>query len=679
MSGRFPSRISAHAAPYASIARCNVKGSGSLLNVTPELRRDRSVGQIPTSRGRDVHPTARKMPARDREQAAFAQLPLDQEMVHVAPGSALDDDLLFHELIADCPALCAFDDVKIRLRAVPCGVANHALDVAAHLFRCDLIRHGHPKKSRRNHRNDAHGEQVDELQSRVGFVDVMDDEMGVAIEQSLPGSSDGLDMQMQPGSRMFIEEGAQQQQHLGHGREVANDDTKLALLTHDELTCVIVQTAQLMQEDSGSVVKRTAGIRQRHPIAAAIEQGQSQLRLQILHRREDSRLHPPELVGSLLEPTRLGDGVKAPELMERDALDHSFTRLRQSEVNSVYQISDRQVLEAVARQELQAMRAIVTKSYGDPDVLSIEKRLDPNPSAGRVLIEVKAFGINHAETHMRAGQWPETTEISGIECVGLVRVDPSGRLSPGQKVVAFMGGMGRSINGSYAELTNVPASNVLPVKSELAWEVLAAIPESYATAWAALFGNLDLKASQSILIRGATSALGQAAVNIAAHAGARVIATTRNPKRAETLEALGAKEVVLEAPDLPQRVREQYPRGVDAVLELIGNSTVVASLSTVRRGGRLCLAGFLGGLDPIPTFVPVAQLPSGVHFSFFGSFMFGSPEYPATEIPMQTIVERVENGIYKAKPARVFRFEEIREAHRLMEAAGANGKIVVRL
>jgi NADPH:quinone reductase-like Zn-dependent oxidoreductase len=99
----------------------------------------------------------------------------------------------------------------------------------------------------------------------------------------------------------------------------------------------------------------------------------------------------------------------------------------------------------------------------------------------------------------------------------------------------------------------------------------------------------------------------------------------------------------------------------------------------VRRHGRLCLAGFLGGLDPIQAFLPMMQLPSGVHFSFFGSFMFGSPEFPTPEIPMQTIVERVEDGTYKAKPARVFRFEEIREAHRLMEASAANGKIVVRL
>jgi NADPH2:quinone reductase len=319
------------------------------------------------------------------------------------------------------------------------------------------------------------------------------------------------------------------------------------------------------------------------------------------------------------------------------------------------------------------MRAIVIKRYGDPDVLSIEERPDPKIEPGHVLIEVKAFGVNHAETHMRAGKWPEAAEISGIECVGLVKADPSGRLAEGQKVVAFMGGMGRSINGSYAELTSVPATNVLPVKTGLAWDALAALPQSYATAWGALFGNLDLKSGQTLVVRGATSALGQAAVNIASQVGARVIATTRNPKRAEALETLGAEVVELEGPELTPRVRNRHPQGVDAVFELIGNSTVVGSLTMVRPQGRLCLAGFLGGLAPIPAFMPVAQLPSRVHFSFFGSFVFGDQAFPTSEIPMQTIIERVEDGTYKAKPARVFRFEDIRASHRLMESGEADG------
>ena len=98
------------------------------------------------------------------------------------------------------------------------------------------------------------------------------------------------------------------------------------------------------------------------------------------------------------------------------------------------------------------MRAIVIKQYGGPEVLAIEERPDPQPQPGHVLIEVKAFGLNHAEIYFRKGAWGEVAEISGIECVGIVKADPDGRLAPGQKAMALVGGMGRSINGSYARI-----------------------------------------------------------------------------------------------------------------------------------------------------------------------------------------------------------------------------------
>jgi len=325
------------------------------------------------------------------------------------------------------------------------------------------------------------------------------------------------------------------------------------------------------------------------------------------------------------------------------------------------------------------MRAITRKSFGGPQVLTIQELPTPQPQAGHVLIEVKAFGINHAETYMRSGNWPQAAAVSGIECVGLVRETDDARLRRGQKVAAMMGGMGRTLNGSYAEFTCPPASNVVPIETDLAWEDFAAIPESYATAWACLHWNLALKPGQTLLIRGATSALGQAALNIAAHAGANVIATTRNPNRLAALEALGAHEALLEQPGLAARVGELRPGGLDCVLELVGNSTLLDSLAMVRRDGRLCLAGFLGGLGPLPDFNPLLQMPSGVHFSFFGSFVLGSAAFPLADVPLQTIVDRVATGVYKAKPAKVFGFDEIGAAHRLMESNGANGKMVVRM
>ena len=324
------------------------------------------------------------------------------------------------------------------------------------------------------------------------------------------------------------------------------------------------------------------------------------------------------------------------------------------------------------------MRAIVIKEFGGPEQLVMQELPDPKPRADHVIIEVKAFGINRAETYMRKGAWSEAAKVSGVECVGLVRSDASGKFAAGQKVAAILGGMGLTINGSYAELTQVPATNVMPFESDLPWEDLAAIPESYSTVWACLHDNLALKKGQTLLIRGATSPLGQAALNIAANAGAHVIATTRNAERFPLLKSLGAKETLLETPALSKQVRERHPKGVDAVLELVGNSVLLDSLSAVKRGGRLCLAGFVGGLAPLVDFNPLRQMPSGVHFSFFGSFLFGSPGFPL-DVPLQTIIDRVEDGTYKAKPAKVFGFHEIQDAHRLMESYQAAGKIVVKI
>ena len=326
------------------------------------------------------------------------------------------------------------------------------------------------------------------------------------------------------------------------------------------------------------------------------------------------------------------------------------------------------------------MRAMIRKNYGGPEQLELQSRPQPKMSPGSVVIRVRALGLNHAEIYFRMGVWGEVAEISGIECVGEVEADPAGRFEQGRKVLALMGGMGRSINGSYAEYVNVPAAHVIPIESTLPWEDLAALPESYAAAWTSLHRNLALTAGQTLLIRGATSALGQAAVNIARAAGARVIATSRNPNRLASLEALGSHHALQDAPDLATRVRQDHPRGIDAVLDIVGNSTVLDSLAMARPGGHVCMVGFLGGADPIAKFDPLLHLPSGVQLSFFASaFMFGTPEYPLSEIPFQAIVDHAASGAYRAKPAKVFRLEEMQTAHRLMESGQANGKIVVNL
>src|SRR6201996_4983217 len=185
------------------------------------------------------------------------------------------------------------------------------------------------------------------------------------------------------------------------------------------------------------------------------------------------------------------------------------------------------------------MRAIVLEKFGGLDSLVYTELPEPEPLEGHVVIEIKAFGLNHAELHMRRGEWAEAAQVSGIECVGFVKSCPGGEFPVGAKVAALMGGLGRTINGSYAEYTRAPATNVALIESDLSWAELAALPETYATAWTCLFRNLELAKGQTLVIRGATSSLGQAAVNMAVAAGARVIVTTRSPARFAKLEALG--------------------------------------------------------------------------------------------------------------------------------------------
>src|SRR5690348_12433935 len=257
------------------------------------------------------------------------------------------------------------------------------------------------------------------------------------------------------------------------------------------------------------------------------------------------------------------------------------------------------------------MSAIVLEKFGGLDSLVYKDIPEPEPMEGHVVIEIKAFGINHAEMHMRRGEWAEAAEVSGIECVGIVKSCPGGEFPVGAKVAALMGGLGRTIYGSYAEYTRAPVSNVAMIDADLPWPELAAIPETYATAWTCLFRNLEIKKGQLLVIRGATSSFGQAALRMAVNVGVRVIGTTRSRDRFALLEKLGAERCEIERPDLSNRIPEA--KQIDAVLDLVGNSVVLDSLAMLRRGGRSCLAGWLGGLTPIPDFNPLLQMPSGVH------------------------------------------------------------------
>ena len=186
------------------------------------------------------------------------------------------------------------------------------------------------------------------------------------------------------------------------------------------------------------------------------------------------------------------------------------------------------------------MRAIVLEKFGGLDSLVYRDIPEPEPKAGHVVIEIKAFGINHAEIHMRRGEWAEAAEVSGIECVGIVKSCPGGEFPVGAKVAALMGGFGPD---HQRQLRRVYACAGLECRVDRIRSSVGRTrghPRDYATAWTCLFRNLEIQKGQLLLIRGATSSFGLAAVNMAVNAGARVIATTRSKERFAKLEALAS-------------------------------------------------------------------------------------------------------------------------------------------
>src|SRR5262249_37730243 len=242
---------------------------------------------------------------------------------------------------------------------------------------------------------------------------------------------------------------------------------------------------------------------------------------------------------------------------------------------------------------------------------------------------------------------------------------------------ALMCGNGSNINGSYMGYSRVFATNVVPIETRRSSKECAVTSPSYATAWTSLNRALVLAAGQTLGIRRATSAQGQAALNSAVQAGAQIITTARRRERVGQMAGRGAQRMEIEGPDLSEGMPER--KRIDAVLDRVGNSTLLDSLSMVRRGGRVCQSSFLGGRAPSADLTPLLQLPSGVRFSYSGSVVFGTPDVPCSDVLLLAIVGCVAAGRYKATPVAVLRLEDSREAQRVMEANRASGKLAVHV
>src|SRR3954463_6352997 len=219
-----------------------------------------------------------------------------------------------------------------------------------------------------------------------------------------------------------------------------------------------------------------------------------------------------------------------------------------------------------------AMRAVVLDAPGPPSALAIRELPVPNPPNGWVLINVKAFGLNRSELHTRLGlaQGVIFPRVLGIEAAGVVAQCPGGEFPVGQQVVAMMGGMGRVLDGGYAEYTCVPAAQVIAFRSDLDWATLGALPEMLQTSYGSLTIGLDAQPGQSILIRGGTSSIGMATAVLAKQRAMTVLSTTRSQDKAAALTELGVDHVLIDDGEIAAQVRANLPDGVDVALELIG-------------------------------------------------------------------------------------------------------------
>lgn len=327
-----------------------------------------------------------------------------------------------------------------------------------------------------------------------------------------------------------------------------------------------------------------------------------------------------------------------------------------------------------------SVKAIVLKKTCRADELKVSEVPIPEVKPDWVLVKVWGFGINRAEIVLREYEADEDyinlPVIPGIECVGEV-VDPSNsQFSEGDMVVGLMGGMGRSFDGSYAEYALIPLKNVFKIPDctfkYLLMEEIISIPETYFTAFGSI-KSLKLKKEDTILIRGATSAAGLSAIQLADAIGATIIATTRNENKVEKLLFNRANYVVIDDGKIEDTVCEICPEGVDKVLEFVGPKTLEDSMKCLKKGGICCNTGILGGDEYISEFDPIKLIPNDRYLTSFFS------NYPTQNLIDEIYLFIAENDI-NPNIGKVFtRLEDICDAHKLMESNNANGKIIFRL
>jgi len=325
-------------------------------------------------------------------------------------------------------------------------------------------------------------------------------------------------------------------------------------------------------------------------------------------------------------------------------------------------------------------RIVRIHELGGPEVLRIEDVEVPPPGPGEIRLQVKAIGVNRAESMFRTGYYPESPDFParlGYEAAGVVEA-----LGPG--VTGFAVGDGVSIVpplsitrwGSYGEIANVPAEAAVKHPAALSWVEAAAVWMQYVTAYGALIEIAGLERGDSVLITAASSSVGLAAIQIANRVGATSIAATRTAGKAAALRDAGAAHVIVtDEEDLAGRALAiTGGAGVRAVFDPVAGPSFAALAEALGQDGILVE---YGALSPDPT--PFPLFPALVKGLTFKGYQYKEiVRDPARlERAKRFIVDGLADGSLKPLIDRVFPLDQIVEAHRYLESNQQIGKIVV--
>jgi NADPH:quinone reductase-like Zn-dependent oxidoreductase len=342
------------------------------------------------------------------------------------------------------------------------------------------------------------------------------------------------------------------------------------------------------------------------------------------------------------------------------------------------------------------VKAILFHQHGGPEVLQFTDVLDPEPRHNEVLVRVRACALNHLDLWVRRGL-PNVPiplpHIPGSDVAGEVAEIGSEvtTVRVGQKVVlaplvscgkcpACDAGLdnrcrqatnlGYMIDGGCAEFVRAPEVNCLPYPENLSFEEAAAVPLVFQTAWHMLVDRAQLQPGEDVLILGAGSGVGSAAIQIAKFFGARVITTAGSDAKLEKARQLGADHVINHK---SQKIRDEVrritnKRGVDVVFEHVGTATWDDSLASLGLAGRLVTCGTTTGYD--------ARLDLRFLFSRQLSLL-GS--YMGVKSELHTIMKLVAAGRLKPVVDRVFPLSEAAAAHAYLESGQQFGKVVLKV